>query len=121
LKLEEKIANAIEAPLNGNGYELVDVKIAHVQRTIIKIDIECLDDAAISLDDCVKANNLISVILDVEDFIAGPYNLEVSSPGVYRSLRKANDFERFCGKYVKIELVAKMRMVDANSSVNFLE
>jgi ribosome maturation factor RimP len=46
---------------------------------------------------------LISAILDVEDFINGSYNLEVSSPGEDRPLKKISDFERFCGKDVKIE------------------
>jgi ribosome maturation factor RimP len=42
--------------------------------------------------------------LDVEDPIAGEYTLEVSSPGVDRPLFKLDDFRRFVGAQVKLQL-----------------
>ena len=102
--LNEKIANAIEEPLAGKGYGLVRVLVSGGSRTVVAIDIERLDDAPVTIDDCVEANRLVSAILDVEDFIKNAYTLEVSSPGENRPLTKIGDFERFCGKDVKIEL-----------------
>ncbi|MDR2158221.1 MAG: ribosome maturation factor RimP [Holosporaceae bacterium] len=100
----DKIIAAIEPPLNHNGYDVADVKIVGGKHMILGVDIERLDEAPVTVDDCVAANHLISAILDVEDFIKGSYNLEVSSPGVNRPLKKISDFERFCGKDVKVEL-----------------
>ena len=105
LKLEEKIESAIEAPLENKGYGLVQVRLNNFgKRLILEIDIERLDEAPVTIDDCVESSRMISAILDVEDFIKGAYNLEVSSPGENRPLSKIRDFERFCGKTAKMEL-----------------
>ena len=41
---------------------------------------------------------------DAEDTLPGPYQLEVSSPGVERKLTKWQDWERFQGKKAKVVL-----------------
>ena len=53
-------------------------------------------------DDCARVSHLLSATLDVSDLIAVTYNLEVSSPGLDRPLRKEADFQRFVGKKAKI-------------------
>jgi ribosome maturation factor RimP len=58
----------------------------------------------VTLEDCVEVSREASALLDVEDFIAQHYNLEVSSPGLDRKLRSAADFARFVGKTVKVKL-----------------
>ncbi len=105
MKVEDKVKEVIEAPLEARGYGLVQVKLLYSgKRQILSIDIERLDEKFVSIDDCTGASRLISTILDVEDFIKGAYNLEVSSPGENRPLTKIRDFERFCGKTAKMEL-----------------
>lgn len=42
-------------------------------------------DAEVNVDDCADASRQISGVLDVEDPITDPYQLEVSSPGWDRS------------------------------------
>ncbi len=106
MKLDEKIKGVIEAPLESKGYDLVRVNvIGGKKKLVVAADIDRLDGRNITVDDCVKANHLISAILDVEDFINGAYNLEVSSPGENRPLAKIRDFKRFCGQVAKMELV----------------
>lgn len=106
LKLEEKIKGVIEAPLEDKGYDLVRVSVnGGKNRLIVGIDIDRKDEQNVTIDDCANASRLISAILDVEDFINGAYNLEVSSPGENRPLAKLKDFERFCGQVAKMELV----------------
>jgi ribosome maturation factor RimP len=54
-------------------------------------------------EDCANFSREFGTILDVED--AGPdgsYTLEVSSPGLDRSLSKAADFSRFTGSRMKL-------------------
>jgi ribosome maturation factor RimP len=47
----------------------------------------------------------LSAILDVEDVVpADRYTLEVSSPGLDRPLRHADDYRRFAGRRAKIVL-----------------
>jgi len=59
---------------------------------------------SISLDHCTAVSRELSQYLDVEDLIGHAYHLEVSSPGLERPLRTLGEFERFCGKKVKIRL-----------------
>ena len=42
--------------------------------------------------------------IDVEDPIAGAYELEVSSPGIDRPLTRLRDFDRFAGYRAKVEM-----------------
>ena len=44
----------------------------------------------------------LSAVLDVEDVVPTAYTLEVSSPGLDRPLRRADDYRRFAGRRAKI-------------------
>lgn len=99
--------SVISPALNDKGYDVVRVRFAKQGRKqILSIDIDRLDGKPVSIDDCAEANRLISALLDIEDLIKDPYNLEVGSPGEVRPLTKIIDFERFSGQSVKLELYA---------------
>jgi ribosome maturation factor RimP len=57
---------------------------------------------SVSIEDCEQVNREISTILDVEDPLPFAYTLEVSSPGLDRPLRGAEDYRRFAGRLVKV-------------------
>jgi len=60
-------------------------------------------EESVSLEDCARVSEEISTILDVEDVaLADRYTLEVSSPGLDRPLRQAEDYRRFAGRRAKI-------------------
>jgi ribosome maturation factor RimP len=59
-------------------------------------------DAGVTLDDCQRVSQELGTMLDVEDLISGRYTLEVSSPGLDRPLRDADDYRRFAGRLAKI-------------------
>jgi len=60
-------------------------------------------EESVSLEDCARVSEEISTILDVEDVaLADRYTLEVSSPGLDRPLRHADDYRRFAGRRAKI-------------------
>jgi len=88
------------------GYELVGVE--HFQRggrlggSILRVYIDA--QGGITLDDCVAVSHQLSGVLDVEDPIAGPYTLEISSPGLDRPLFEAKHFARFAGAVVRVQL-----------------
>ena len=58
----------------------------------------------VSLEDCESVSRQLSVRLDVEDAVPNAYDLEVSSPGVERPLRRERDFRRFAGQRARIVL-----------------
>jgi ribosome maturation factor RimP len=83
------------------GLELVEVEYRQEGRQmVLRLFID--REGGVTLDDCASVSREMTEILDVEDFIQGHYNLEVSSPGINRPLKKAADYERFTGRLVKI-------------------
>ena len=57
---------------------------------------------SVSVDDCAQVSRDLSAILDVDDVVPGAYTLEVSSPGLDRPLRHADDYRRFSGRRAKL-------------------
>ena len=61
--------------------------------------------SGVTHEDCAVLSRDLSVVLDVEDLVpGGEYLLEASSPGLDRKLTKPEDFERFKGSLVKIQI-----------------
>ena len=59
-------------------------------------------EESVSIEDCEQVNREVSTILDVEDPLPFAYTLEVSSPGLDRPLRQADDYRRFAGRLAKV-------------------
>jgi ribosome maturation factor RimP len=57
---------------------------------------------SVSVEDCAQVSRDLSAVLDVEDVIPVAYTLEVSSPGLDRPLRHADDYRRFAGRRAKL-------------------
>lgn len=104
IDLEQRIAEIIDPTLSGKGFRIVRVQLQGAKRKTLQIMIERTDNQPISVDDCALASHAVSVLLDVEDLIHESYVLEVTSPGFDRPLTFKQDFERFTGSFVKIEL-----------------
>ncbi len=100
----------IDPICSAHGVELVDVRCLRepsglVIRVIIDREVPGLEvGSGVSLEDCTGVSRDVSTALDVHDdlFPSGAYRLEVSSPGLERPLVKLADFERFCGREVKL-------------------
>lgn len=60
-------------------------------------------NGGVSVEDCANVSRQLSAMLDVDDLIPNPYNLEVSSPGLDEELLVARDYERFKGRAVRVE------------------
>ena len=61
-------------------------------------------EGGITIDDCVIVSRELSDELDRLDFIEDAYVLEVSSPGLGRTLKKDKEFERSIGQSVDVKL-----------------
>jgi ribosome maturation factor RimP len=61
-------------------------------------------EGGISLGECAKINREVSAKLDESDILEENYVLEVSSPGLDRPLKTAEDFLRCLNKQVRIFL-----------------
>ncbi len=104
MDLVEKIEVLLLPLLEELNLELVDIEYRREpQGWVLRFFLD--KEGGITLDDCAMASRQISSLLDVEDIIPTAYNLEVSSPGLERPLKKHADFERFAGHLVKIKTI----------------
>ena len=82
--------------------ELVDIEYKREGREmVLRLFVDKL--GGVTLDDCATVSRELSQLLDVEEAIEGHYNLEVSSPGLNRPLKKVADYQRYQGRLVKIK------------------
>ena len=70
----------------------------------VTLDTVAGSEEGITLDELSLASRLISREMDHADPIAGRYTLEVTSPGLERSLRSPAHFRREVGKQVTVRL-----------------
>lgn len=104
--VSERVESIIGPSLEAMGYALVCARLFDgTHRGRLQVMIDRCDGRLISVDDCANASTAISALLDVEDPIAGAYDLEVSSPGLDRPLVKPEDFTRYANEEVKLETV----------------
>ena len=104
MSIESHIEEIITSPLLDRGFRVVRVQLQGLKRKTLQVMIERKDEVGLTVDHCASASHMISVLLEVDDPLQESYVLEVSSPGLDRPLITKNDFERFTGSIVKIEL-----------------
>jgi len=97
-ELESLVQPVVEAA----GLELVDVAFHGGRGGVLRVIVD--RDGGVDLDTIAEVSERISRRLDLEDFSPGPYTLEVSSPGVERTLRRAEDFAKRVGSRVKVRV-----------------
>lgn len=101
---KSKLETEIAAALDTAGFELVDIKLAsHNGKPLIQVFVD-REKGGVNLDDCEHLSEKVGACLDMNNFYANGYFLEVSSPGVDRVLKKEKDFKRFAGQQVKVRL-----------------
>jgi ribosome maturation factor RimP len=94
------IRELLEPSIKHMGYELYSLdQSGHSGRTL-RISIDRIEP--ITIEDCERVSRVAGPLIDHSNYIAGPYDLEVSSPGAERPLRSHGDYERFNGKRVNV-------------------
>lgn len=114
--LENKVLSLCETQLAPHGLRPVDADVRIGPKSLVRIFVERVSDKnePTSMDDCRRANELISPAIEAEDLTEGSYDLEVSSPGLDCRLRLISDFNRIVNEEVKLELHESMPQVGAN-------
>ena len=108
LNLVGDLAKALDPLLSREGFEMVDLDWRLEQAGwVLRVYLDRMGPATsggVTIEDCEKMSHVMSSYLDGIDWIHHRYHLEVSSPGLYRTLKKAKDFARFQGQRVRVEL-----------------
>ncbi len=100
---EERIAQMEEVllpVLGDHGLELVDIDWRpHGPRGLLRVYVD--KPGGVGIADCERVSRELGDVLDAADLIPGAYDLEVSSPGLDRQLRKEREFRWAVGKRVR--------------------
>jgi ribosome maturation factor RimP len=88
---------------DGEAMEVIDVELRREGTRAGRVLRVYLDkEGGPNVDDLGRVSRQLSELLDSQDIVEGSYTLEVSSPGINRSLKKPEHFQRFIGKRVRI-------------------
>lgn len=99
----ESKTEALLAPIaQANGVEIYDVEyVKEGADWYLRAYIDKKD--GVNIQDCEKVSRALSDALDKDDFIEDAYILEVSSPGLGRTLKKDKHFEKSLGCEVELK------------------
>ncbi len=120
--ISQEVYKQIESIVAQKGMILYDVELFRENEELL-LRISIFKHDGISLDDCEMISKLVSPMLDVELDSIDSYNLEVSSPGVERVLKKPQHFLCSIGQKVEIRFNDKttMKGILENYDSNILE
>ena len=103
-KIEDAIWKMAEPLVEENGMELLDVEyVKEGSDWYLRAYID--KEEGVNIGDCENVSRAFSDALDEADFIEDAYILEVSSPGLGRTLKKDKHLEKSLGEEVEIKLL----------------
>ena len=119
-EIVSKIERLIDPILTETSFELVDLEYKSEGKG--KIGRVFIDkQGGVNKDDCSVVSRELSILLDVHDIIPGSYNLEVSSPGLTRQLKKPADFGKNIGKKLRLKLINPIKKQYVLRNVNLVD
>ena len=99
--LVHRLTQLVVPVVEGFGCELVELQFRReAPGWVLRLVID--NENGIGIDDCSRISREVAHLLEVEDPIEQSYNLEVSSPGLDRALKRERDFLRCKGKKAKV-------------------
>ena len=99
--LKTEIETTVEPILSGEGFCLVEIKLARYKQNY-RVQVFVDSDHGVTIDDCARLSKLVGSALDVADIIDSRYVLEMSSPGLDRPLQDSRDFRRTIGRRMEV-------------------
>ena len=96
--MTDDLVSVLEPVIRAAHLELVDVEL---RSGVLLVTVD--KEGGVDLDALTEATRAASVALDEADPIHGRYSLEVSSPGVERTLRTPAHFARAIGETVSVK------------------
>lgn len=97
----ERVAREVAASL---GLEVVEFAFhSRGRHSLLRIDIDRPGTPGAGLSDCEALSRALDAPLDALSFFDAPYELQVSTPGLDRPIRTADDLRRNAGRPVRLE------------------
>ena len=101
--IESRVKSIARKAAEDQGLEFVHLELAGTKRNqVLRIFID--KPGGVTVEDCSNVSHGVEAAMDADDFMPGPYVLEVSSPGLDRELYDLTDFVKFAGKKAKVKV-----------------
>ena len=101
--LESELRRLTSGVLEALGLELVEFALrGSSARRVLRVDIDRVGKEGVGVDDCQRVSQALGTAVEEADLIDSAYVLEVSSPGVDRPIRTADDIRRNTGRRVTV-------------------
>ena len=99
---EARTEELLKPIAEANGVDIYDVEyVEEAGEWYLRAYID--KEGGVTIDDCETVSRALSDALDNPEFIEDAYYLEVSSPGLGRTLKKDRHFEKSIGKEVDVK------------------
>jgi ribosome maturation factor RimP len=86
-----------------HGVEVVEVALGTGgPRWVVRVDVDRAGPGGVTLDDCQAVSRLVGDAIERSDLLESAYTLEVSSPGLDRPIRSADDIRRNTGRRIEL-------------------
>lgn len=101
--MSQALEDVVRQELDALGFDLFELKRGGTRtRPLLEVRIDRRDGVDVAVADCAKASRAIEARLDGSDLVSPQYVLQVSSPGIERPLRSADEWRRFTGRWVSV-------------------
>lgn len=99
----QKVAELVSPIVQEEGLELLDVVWTFENgRNVLRLILD-KEGGTVGLADCQRVSHAVEDIIEVENIVPARYDLEVSSPGINRPLKKKKHFEQAMGKVIRVK------------------
>lgn len=97
----QDISDMLTPVIHNSGFILWDITVTKTsKRQIVTITLDKIGGA--NVDEIAEISKAIAPLLDDSSFFNDEYNLEISTPGLQRSLKKVDHFQWALGKQIAV-------------------
>jgi ribosome maturation factor RimP len=99
--VEAAVETVVLPAVEAHGLTLVDLEVrGNGRRAVVRIFVD--KPGGVAIEDCRSLSHEVGDLIDVSNLVRGSYDLEVSSPGLDRELRKDRELRWAVGRPVRL-------------------
>jgi ribosome maturation factor RimP len=99
--VEAAVESVVLPAIQAHGLTLVDLEVrGGGRRTVVRMYVD--KTGGVTVGDCQELSREVGDLIDVSNLVPGSYDLEVSSPGLDRELRKDRELHWAAGRTVRV-------------------
>lgn len=103
-KIDEAVLAALEERAGEQGLDIVSVEVSGPSsHPTLRVRVDLVEGGPIDMDRVTAVTPWVAGVVEALDPFSGAYELEVSSPGIDRPLRRPDDFVAFTGEKVEFD------------------